>query len=1080
MPHHISTTRNFVTGILLCLACCIATVAAPPAARADTDPHLPELPETVSATVQPAPQINGVAWTVKIHRGLGFVGGQFNVTRPFKAAPGQQETPVSNFLAFNLKTGERDPKFSNSFNGTIQDIMPSPDGNTLYVSGSFTKVDGQSRYRMAAIDMNTGQLTNFAPTFDYVVNSIATHGSSVYVGGKFSSVNGQPRQNLAAISANGTLLPWAPSANMRVQSLVVSPDGSRVVVAGHFTELAGRQALGWGAVDANTGAGLPWRSNQVLTNSGKLAAMYDLEGNQDGVYVTGYAFGTHNFEGLASADWDGNLRWVKACKGDSYGVSAMDGVAYGVHHTHDCDPLGGIPQVQPWIYQRADAVTTSPSPFGRVNHGGSHNGHVAPEFAHWFPEFPAGTYTGQNQAAWAVDAQDGYALLGGEFPRVNGIRQYGIALFAKKDLAPATSGPRPTNELAPNLTVGERGKVTVTFRGLYDQDSYRLTYELLRGDTLVASTTIDGNYWWNRKNGSLSDPSPVDGKHEYRVRVTDARGNSFTSAPLQADVAGAPKPSKYADMVRADGAVHLWRLGEATGTVAYDDAGSNHLNLTSDARRGTPGAIKDEEDTATSFSGSGVVPGAATQPARGPQSFGLEAWFKTTSQRGGVIMNYGSSRTGSSWNRDRMLYLNNAGNVLFGVYDGWRVNHIKSPKTYNDGQWHHVSIGFTRDGLIMHVDGAKVAAKTGSFRAEDFHGYWRIGGESLFGWPETPRSANFEGTLDEIAVYPKPLTADQIKAHSGSAPPPVEDNTPPEAVFTRTVNALEVKVDGGSSRDVDGSIVNYAWDFGDGKKAEGVAVTHTYEAAGTYTLRLTVTDDKGATHSTSRQVSVAPEGQNPGGDDPGNLGDGTKAKDTFDRTASFSWGNPEIGGSWSMQGNPVSFSVKDSKGIVEFPRPGTQRSVWLQQIATDKSALYTNFEVSDAVTGGGLYLGIVSRAVGTDQYKARVKLLANGDAQLSIRRAQGASETSLGAVPAAKGVTKGTKIHIKTEAIGANPTKLAAKLWLDGTDEPAEWQVSAEDSTPSLQKPGYVGIVGYLSSSAQSLLGLRFDDYTLN
>jgi trimeric autotransporter adhesin len=55
--------------------------------------------------------------------------------------------------------------------------------------------------------------------------------------------------------------------------------------------------------------------------------------------------------------------------------------------------------------------------------------------------------------------------------------------------------------------------------------------------------------------------------------------------------------------------------------------------------------------------------------------------------------------------------------------------------------------------------------------------------------------------------------------------------------------------DAGTSRDPDGSLVSYAWDFGDGASAAGATASHAYTWAGTYTVRLTITDDEGATDS---------------------------------------------------------------------------------------------------------------------------------------------------------------------------------------------------------------------------------------
>ena len=42
-----------------------------------------------------------------------------------------------------------------------------------------------------------------------------------------------------------------------------------------------------------------------------------------------------------------------------------------------------------------------------------------------------------------------------------------------------------------------------------------------------------------------------------------------------------------------------------------------------------------------------------------------------------------------------------------------------------------------------------------------------------------------------------------------------------------------------------GNIVSYSWDFGDGRTATGVHTSHSYGLAGTYTVTLTVKDDRG-------------------------------------------------------------------------------------------------------------------------------------------------------------------------------------------------------------------------------------------
>ncbi|MEA2016089.1 MAG: PKD domain-containing protein [Actinomycetota bacterium] len=69
----------------------------------------------------------------------------------------------------------------------------------------------------------------------------------------------------------------------------------------------------------------------------------------------------------------------------------------------------------------------------------------------------------------------------------------------------------------------------------------------------------------------------------------------------------------------------------------------------------------------------------------------------------------------------------------------------------------------------------------------------------------------------------------------------------------------EVTFDGSDSFDLDGGIVKYGWNFGDGDTAEGVEVTHAYSQEEEYTVTLTVTDDDGLVNSTELIVNVGQE-----------------------------------------------------------------------------------------------------------------------------------------------------------------------------------------------------------------------------
>lgn len=102
-----------------------------------------------------------------------------------------------------------------------------------------------------------------------------------------------------------------------------------------------------------------------------------------------------------------------------------------------------------------------------------------------------------------------------------------------------------------------------------------------------------------------------------------------------------------------------------------------------------------------------------------------------------------------------------------------------------------------------------------------------------------------------------PLSTDSVlfRLRCGSAAP----NTPPVAnpngPYRADVNE-PIAFSSAGSTDPDGAIVSYAWDFGDQTSASGASPTKAFAVAGTYTVRLTVTDDRGATASATTTATI--------------------------------------------------------------------------------------------------------------------------------------------------------------------------------------------------------------------------------
>jgi len=95
---------------------------------------------------------------------------------------------------------------------------------------------------------------------------------------------------------------------------------------------------------------------------------------------------------------------------------------------------------------------------------------------------------------------------------------------------------------------------------------------------------------------------------------------------------------------------------------------------------------------------------------------------------------------------------------------------------------------------------------------------------------------------------------------------PVPPNQPPVASFAFSCSGLACSFTS-TSGDPDGTVASYAWTFGDGGTSAAQNPSHTYAAAGSYPVTLTVTDNAGASSSPTSQtatVSAPPPPPDPG------------------------------------------------------------------------------------------------------------------------------------------------------------------------------------------------------------------------
>ena len=732
----------------------------------------------VSSTALSSWQTDGTVFALAYGSGAVYAGGQFTHARP----PGQPagsttgEVTRTYLAAFDSTTGA----LINSFDPTIADtsspssaviraVALSPDGKTLYVGGTFNQVDGVARSNLAAFSTATGNLTSWAPTSNSKVYSIAVSpsGSQIYVGGNLAHLDGAARTYAGAVDASGNLLAWAPSLNSSVYTLAVAPDDSQVLIGGFFQTINGVAENAAGAVDPVSGThNVPWTANIVPYNPPSCtSAVRDILISGSTAYIAAEGNGGGCFDGdfavsLGSTD---SLIWQNECLGATQAVEVVHGWLFKGSHAHNCAfEAGGFPPVPTangWVTYHLLDQSTADGTLG-----------------HWTP----GTNTGHtdigvsNLGPHAMATDGSQLFVGGDFSTVNNRAQQGLAIFpAGVD----SQGPQ-TPSTAPAVTSTSSGVDSVSFPAVSSRDVGTLSYAIYRDGTKIA--TADATSWpWALPVVRYRDAGLAPGsRHTYSYTVSDGHHVTKQSpVSAQVTVTGTNPPRHYPQAVLHDSPLFYWRLGQKSGTTAWDATKSGRTGIyQGGAALGRPGAITGGTDTAVALNGQSNGYVTAAKIMNNPQAFSAEMWFKTTTNRGGRLLGFGSSQTGTSSTYDRQIYMMNNGQLVFGVYNHG-IHVLETSHVYNDGQWHYVVATLGSSGMRLYVDGSAVGSDPTTTTAEAYNGYWRVGGDNLAGrWSLTPLLTNSQGTtepnsfylmgtVDEVAVYGRALSAASVAAH---------------------------------------------------------------------------------------------------------------------------------------------------------------------------------------------------------------------------------------------------------------------------------------------------------------------------
>lgn len=191
-------------------------------------------------------------------------------------------------------------------------------------------------------------------------------------------------------------------------------------------------------------------------------------------------------------------------------------------------------------------------------------------------------------------------------------------------------------------------------------------------------------------------------------------------------------------------------------------------------------------------------------------------------------------------------------------YDGGKLYYARSGQSALQSRWFSPDSGIV-DERTFSISGLDFSTTRGIFVASGKLYFVKADG-SL--WRMNWQDGAPSGTPEQVS---SPATGGpnfKNRAFFLYAGAPI--NQAPVAAFTSTCNQSTCTFDGTGSTDPDGSIASYAWDFGDGDQGTGATPQHVFGDTDTYSVKLTVTDNEGATATITQNVAVvAPPNQDP-------------------------------------------------------------------------------------------------------------------------------------------------------------------------------------------------------------------------
>jgi RHS repeat-associated protein len=411
-----------------------------------------------------------------------------------------------------------------------------------------------------------------------------------------------------------------------------------------------------------------------------------------------------------------------------------------------------------------------------------------------------------------------------------------------------------TSESLPNgytttLTYDNAGQLasTTNAKSGTTLSSYAVTARYNDGAPQTLNATNNGSSWVENytydQDGRLASvcyqascPNGSDPKIGWaydasgnRTSETRANGVSTTYTYNAADElktavkTGPGIPNPYSTTVPTDGASPYFRLGETSGSSFLSTPSGFTGTWTGSPTLNVTGALNGDSNGAAKLNGSsqyGSVPNATA--FNKSNNFTVELWIKRSGTTGTLQAIAGKPLTATTKSENYAIWLTTGNKVEFQVGAGNKSQTLDSSGTITDTtNWHYIVATFASGVMKLYVDNGTPTTVTASFTSAGTN-------TSTFDVGRAGTTNYYNGSIDELALYPSVLTSAQVNTHYTQA------TSVPSTTTSHTYNRDGEETAAGNA--------SYSWNLaGELTTATigGPTSNYTYDGAGMRTSAVT-------------------------------------------------------------------------------------------------------------------------------------------------------------------------------------------------------------------------------------------------